>query len=207
MAHQQQFRFISFVKEILPAYFKGKTVLEVGSLNINGTVREFFVDSIYTGIDVADGKDVDLVVNGEDYGGKANSIDVVVSCECFEHNPEYEKTFINMIRVLKRNGLLIMTCATYGRRQHGTSLSDPADSPLTLGRGQEYYKNLTEIDFNFLNLKHFFIDHFFVVDYSSHDLYFLGLGKDADKVDIASFSAGKEKAINFYSLLARSGLS
>jgi len=206
MAHQQQFRFIGFVKETLPVYFKDKTVLEVGSLNINGSVRDFFIDSIYTGIDVSEGNDVDLVVNGENYAVLANSMDVVISCECFEHNPEYEKTFINMIRVLKRDGLLIMTCATYGRIQHGTSLSNPSDSPLTFAKGQDYYKNLTEADFNFLNLRHFFVDYFFVVDYSSHDLYFLGLGKDADYINIANFSAGKEKAINFYSQLACLGL-
>ena len=207
MAHQQQFRFIHFVKQTLPYYFKDKIVLEVGSLNINGSVRDFFVDSSYTGIDVAEGKDVDLVVKGENYAGQANSIDVVISCECFEHNPEYEKTFINMVRVLKKDGLFIMTCATHGRKQHGTSLSDPAASPLTIIQGQDYYKNLIEDDFQFFNLKHLFVDYFFVTDSSSSDLYFLGLGKDADKINVAQFSAGKEMAINFYRQVACSGLS
>ena len=206
MAHSQQFRFINFVKQTHPSYFSGKTVLEIGSLNINGSVRSFFIDSIYTGIDVAEGKDVDLVVNGEDHRGDANSFDVVISCECFEHNPEYEKTFINMVRLLKNDGLLIMTCATYGRPQHGTSLSSPADSPLTVNQGQDYYKNLVQEDFNFLNLSHFFSDYFFVTDHSSHDLYFLGIGKDADANKIANFSICKTKAITFYNHLARLGL-
>ena len=206
MAHEQQFRFISFVKETFPNYFKDRTVLEVGSLNINGSVRRFFDNCLYTGIDIAEGKDVDDVVNGENYAGQANSLDVVISCECFEHNPEYEKTFINMIRVLKRDGLCIMTCASYGRRQHGTSLSNPSDSPLSLAKGQEYYKNLVEADFRFLNLDHFFADHFFVTDFSSCDLYFLGLGKGASSMDVAKFTSGKEIAIKFYSELARAGL-
>ena len=88
MAHIQQFRFLHFIKEILPSYFKEKKVLEVGSLDINGSVRGLFVDCDYTGIDVASGKGVDWVVNGEDFAAPANSMDVVISCECFEHNPE-----------------------------------------------------------------------------------------------------------------------
>lgn len=207
MAHPQQIRFIRFVKELLPDYFTDKTILEVGSLNINGSVREFFDECRYTGIDVAEGQGVDLVINGENYDGQANSMDVVISCECFEHNPEYAKTFINMIRVLKRNGLLIMTCATYGRKQHGTSQSSPSDSPLTVKKGQDYYRNLSAEDFNFINLNHFFVDYFFVVDHSSSDLYFLGLGKDADNTSITRFSTGKENAINFYNQLAWFGLS
>ncbi len=207
MAHPQQFRFIHFVKELLPVYFKDKTILEVGSLNINGSVREFFDGCHYTGIDVAKGQGVDLVVHGENYDGLANSIDVAISCECFEHNPEYVKTFINMVRVLKRDGLLVMTCATYGRKQHGTSISSPSDSPLTVEKGQDYYRNLSEADFSFINLSHFFIDHFFVVDHSSCDLYFLGLGREADDASVKRFAVGKENAINFYNHLAWFGLS
>lgn len=206
MAHPQQFRFIKFVADSLPEYFKNTCVLEVGSLNINGSVRAFFKTESYVGIDVAPGKDVDIVVNGEDNQGMANSMDVVISCECFEHNPEYEKTFINMLRVLKQNGLFIMTCATYGRKQHGTSLKNPNDSPLTVGKGQDYYKNLIAEDFNFIKIDHFFADHFFATDYSSSDLYFLGIGNDAQKESLARFVKAKEMAISFYSQLARLGL-
>lgn len=181
--------------------------MEIGALNINGSVRDFFVDCDYTGIDVAEGKDVDLVINGENFNGPANSVDVVISCECFEHNPEYEKTWLNIIRVLKRDGLLIMTCATYGRKQHGTSRSSPNDSPLTVRNGQEYYKNLTENDLLFVNLPHFFADYFFATDYSSSDLYFFGLGKESDPINISRFENGKAKALEFYRKLAAEGLS
>ena len=206
MAHIQQFRFLHFIKETLPSYFKEKKVLEVGSLDINGSVRGLFVDCDYTGIDVASGKGVDWVVNGEDFAAPANSMDVVISCECFEHNPEYDKTWLNMIRVMKRDGLLIFTCATYGRAQHGTSTESPESSPLTVGKGQDYYRNLVEDDFGFLMLTHFFADHFFVTDHSNADLYFVGLGKEADSSLHSALTNGKNQAIRFYQDLAKAGL-
>jgi hypothetical protein len=206
MAHPQQQRFCSFVRETLPQYFRARTVLEVGSLNINGSVRVFFEDCVYTGIDVAPGRDVDVVATGEDYGGEANSVDVIISCETFEHNPEYIKTFLNMVRLLKRDGLLMLTCATYGRPQHGTSKTTPSDSPLTVGKGQEYYRNLTEADFGFIDLSYFFADFFFVVDHSSHDLYFLGIGKAAGDLEVTKFAKAKLIATAFYKELAQQGL-
>lgn len=206
MSHSQQIRFLNFIRETLPIYFKEKKVLEVGSLDINGSVRSMFVDCDYIGIDVADGKGVDLVVNGENLSGDANSMDVVISCECFEHNPEYDKTLLNMVRLLKRDGLMIMTCATYGRGQHGTSLVSPESSPLTVQKGQDYYRNLIEDDFNFLVMNHFFGEYFFVTDYSNSDLYFVGLGREADSMMLTELTKGKERAMHFYVELARSGL-
>lgn len=206
MAHLQQFRFINFVKEVLPEYFHDKKILEIGSLNINGSVRNFFTECDYLGVDVSVGKDVDVVSNGEDFNGKASSFDVVISCECMEHNPSYEKTFLNMIRLVSPNGLVVMTCATYGRPQHGTIESEPASSPLTLNLGQNYYKNLIQEDFNIIAFDRFFCDYFFVTDYSGNDLYFVGLGRDALLDSKEKFMSMKSVCIEFYEALAKLGL-
>lgn len=42
MAHGAQRVFFEKVREEFPEFFSGQRVLEVGSLNINGTVRDFF---------------------------------------------------------------------------------------------------------------------------------------------------------------------
>ena len=42
MSHQQQLIFVASVKDQFPEYFSQTKVLEVGSLNINGSVRQFF---------------------------------------------------------------------------------------------------------------------------------------------------------------------
>ncbi|MET3178811.1 UNVERIFIED_ORG: SAM-dependent methyltransferase [Variovorax guangxiensis] len=180
MSHPQQRFFVAGVKQFLPSYFSGRAVIEIGSLNLNGSVREFFQDCNYLGLDVGEGPDVDLVCHGENYGGAANGTDVVISCEAMEHNPQWKKTWLNMLRLVKEDGLVVMTCATPGRRQHGTVEFNPSDSPLTIDKSQNYYRNLAASDFTDL-LQHdaWFSVWGFFEDRSSHDLYFFGVGKEA----------------------------
>jgi SAM-dependent methyltransferase len=148
--------------------------VEIGSLNINGTVRIFFDNCYYVGLDVAEGKDVDVVCEGQKFNAPSESFDVAISCECFEHNPEWVATFRNMYRLVRPGGMIIMTCATTGRKEHGTTRTTPQDSPLTIGLGWDYYKNLTEQDFR----EHFNIESMFRnFEFLSQntDLYFYGI--------------------------------
>jgi ubiquinone/menaquinone biosynthesis C-methylase UbiE len=171
MAHSQQRDFFQGVKNKKPEAFTGVEVLEVGSLNINGTVRDFFNSTRYIGADVAEGRDVDVVCNGENLDYPDNSFDVAVSAECFEHNPEWVATFRNMWRMSKK--YVMMTCASEGRAEHGTTRSDPGSSPLTLG--WDYYQNLTEQDFRAeFNLDEMFDSYYFDYNADSCDLYFYG---------------------------------
>lgn len=182
MSHPQQRFFVNGVNQFLSDFFKGKKILEIGSFNINGSVRDFFTDCDYLGLDVAPGKDVDEVCFGENYGAPANTFDTVISCEAMEHNFGWEKTWLNMLRLVKNDGLVIMTCATLGRKQHGTENFQPEDSPLTFNLGQNHYKNLCENDFkNLVNIESWFSVWGFFTDNSSYDLYFFGVGQDANE--------------------------
>lgn len=147
MAHSTQQDFINYVKEKFPDHFENSKVLEVGSLDINGSMRSFFSNCDYLGIDVGEGKGVDLVVQGQEYDAPDNTFDVCSSGECFEHNPYWAETFSNMVRMCKSGGLVFFTCATTGRPEHGTSKTDKNSSPLTVNIGWEYYRNLDEQDF------------------------------------------------------------
>lgn len=172
MAHPEQRVFFEQTKERFPQYFKDVYVLEVGSLNINGTVRDFFDAAHYLGVDVAEGQGVDLVSAGQDLKFPDNWFDVAVSAECFEHNPQWLETFINMHRMASK--FVIFTCASEGRPEHGTSRTTPEDSPFTLE--WDYYRNLTEQDFrNSLNFDSMFQRYEFSVNEHSHDLYFWGI--------------------------------
>lgn len=152
--------------------FAGVKVLEVGSLDINGSVRDFFTDCDYIGVDLDEGPGVDVVAQGQDLDYPDRSFDTVVSAECFEHNPYWLETFINMHRMA--DVLVIFTCATTGRHEHGTTKTSPSDSPFTLD--WDYYRNLTEDDFaDNLDLNSMFQRHSFSVNPYSHDLYFWGL--------------------------------
>ena len=176
MAHYQQNEFVRITKAILPEYFSGVRVLEVGSWSLHGSVRDYFSQCDYVGADIAAGPGVDLVCQGQDIESPTNTFDVVMSCECFEHNRFWLETFVNMIRVLKPGGLLILTCAAPGRIEHGTNRRQ-AESSLTAMSGfADYYRNLGEFDFRQrISLE----DHFeccgFAVPRYYNDLYFLGV--------------------------------
>ena len=176
MAHQQQFDYINTLKTKFPTQFFNKKVLEVGSLNINGSIRMFFSECEYLGIDVGAGPGVDLVCEGQKLDHPNETYDTVGSCECFEHNPYWVETFNNMYRMTKPNGLVFMSCATTGRAEHGTTRTSPQDSPLTTGKGGDYYKNLTKQDFrkNF-DMDSMFSEYEFIVGAPHQDLYFYGI--------------------------------
>lgn len=173
MAHQEQFDFVNSVKQKFINNFINVKVLEVGSLNLNGTVRQSFEHCEYIGLDLGEGPGVDVVCEGQNYDAPDNHFDTVISCECFEHNPYWVETFNNMVRMTKSGGLVVMTCATTGRAEHGTTRSSPEASPLSVGKGWDYYKNLTQEDFeNNINIFDNFSFHEFSV--VNQDLYFWG---------------------------------
>ena len=97
MAHFQQ---LEFVKTFSDFFVKNEkiSVLELGSFNYNGSVRQFFPNSIYTGVDVIEGPNVDLIYDGKNFNFNDNSFDLCISCECFEHNPYWKENFINLIK-------------------------------------------------------------------------------------------------------------
>ena len=176
MSHPQQQAYIASLKQRFPQMFHGKRVLEIGSLNINGTVRDYFDDCFYVGVDIADGPGVDIVSLGHELDFPDETFDVVISCECMEHNPYWLETFTNMIRMSR--ALVIMTCATTGRDEHGTTRSNPACSPLTVEAGWDYYQNLTQEDFEILPIDMLFTRYEFTVDKQACDLYFYGWRTD-----------------------------
>lgn len=179
MAHPEQYNFIADIKKHYPFYFKETKVLEIGSLNLNGSIRDHFEKCDYTGIDLAEGRDVDIVANGQTFDAPDNLYDVVVSCECFEHNPFWKETFINMHRMCALGGLVIVTCASPGRGEHGTPRFSPEDSPITVRMGQTYYKNISEQEFSeAFDLTSMF-KHYYLTEnknlHFQHDLFFLGI--------------------------------
>lgn len=174
MAHLQQFEFVRNLSKKFPDSFNKAKVLEVGSLDINGSIRQFFTDCHYIGLDIGKGKGVDIVCFGEQYDAPDSSFDTTGSCECFEHNPEWLATFKNMIRLTKSGGLVFFTCATEGRAEHGTSRTSRADAPFC----GDYYRNLVESDFTKeIDFKEIFSEFAFMSQNVTHDLYFYGIKK------------------------------
>jgi SAM-dependent methyltransferase len=85
-------------------------VLDVGSYDFNGSYHQLFVDKIfeYTGLDIEPGKNVNMVVRDPyDWSAIPNdSFDVVISGQSFEHIEFFWLTVMEMVRVLRKGGLL-----------------------------------------------------------------------------------------------------
>lgn len=178
MAHPEQMEFCLKVKRRHSKYFKSVNVLDIGSLDINGNNRYLFTGyGSYTGIDVGEGRNVDVVIRGHEYDTPFR-FDTIISTECFEHDMHWQDTIMNAVRLLKSEGLLLFTCATEGRNEHGTTRTTPQDSPFTYSLFNDYYMNLTEADIRSIPG---FIDSFTTYKFSTNmntkDLYFFGIKK------------------------------
>lgn len=172
MSHPQQREFVESVRRSFPSCFQGRRVLEIGSLDVNGSVRQYFRKCDYTGLDVGEGPGVDVVCQGQKYDAPDGSFDVVISCEVMEHNPFWRETFENMIRLCSPGGLVVMTCASAGRPEHGTTRSNKAAAPLI---EWEYYRNLVAHDFRVsVPMTERFSVAEFMENFESCDLYFAG---------------------------------
>lgn len=177
MSHHTQQEFVKKLSIDFPNNFSNIKMLEVGSLNINGTIRNYFNNCTYVGVDVDKGKDVDLICGGHLVDHEDNIYDTTGSCNCFEHNPYWVESFQNMYRMTKRNGLIFIAVPTTGYPEHGTTRTNPNDSPLTISKGWEYYSNLTEEDFrNKFDIDSMFQNYKFEVS-GALDLFFYGFKK------------------------------
>lgn len=172
MSHSAQMNFVESVKRKYPDNFAGKTVLEIGSYDINGTVRVFFENCVYLGIDVVEGNGVDLVCQGQDFKSEFE-FDTIITCEMFEHNMYWRETWTNLISQCKSGGLIVMSCASTGRPEHGTRRTSPNES-LSSAIFGDYYQNLTEGDFRSIcDFDNVFSEYEFKEE--NTDLYFYGV--------------------------------
>jgi SAM-dependent methyltransferase len=155
---------------------RGARVLEIGSYDVNGSVRRIFGEAgDYVGIDLHEGPGVDRVGFGHEVADPDGSFDVAISGECFEHDPHWAETLANMARLVRPGGLVAFSCASRGRPEHGTSRTDRTLSPGTQSVGLDYYRNLTEADVSALPLSDWFDDHAFWYVDTNFDLYFVGV--------------------------------
>lgn len=82
--HLAQIEWVQKVKGIFPDFFQDKKVLDVGSLNVNGTNEEHFSQCSYYGIDLGEGDNVDFVsrcheFNPKEFGLGFDQFDTIIS--------------------------------------------------------------------------------------------------------------------------------
>lgn len=102
---------------------RNKNVLEVGSLNVNGSIKPLIklFTSSYIGVDMKAGIGVDQVVDVLDivkvFGSE--KFDCVVCLETMEHVRFWREALHNLKAVLKPGGLLFFSAPGYGFTYHG----------------------------------------------------------------------------------------
>jgi len=96
----------------------GLSVLEIGSYNVNGSVRSLFPGVRYMGIDRRPGLGVDLVCDARE-ADFDEAYDLVLSTEALEHDPEPQQIVRCAWRALRPGGVLLLTAASPERAPHG----------------------------------------------------------------------------------------
>jgi len=83
-----------------------KTVLDVGSFNVNGTYRPFWDGWDYLGVDIAAGPNVDQVVSADANWDLGRQFGVVISGQCIEHCEDPFALVQTMAKHVTPGGLL-----------------------------------------------------------------------------------------------------
>jgi hypothetical protein len=108
-----RFFFNKFAGDIDP---KDATIVEFGSQDINGSIREVIPESVrFIGVDCFPGKHVDIVTNDPYKVDLPNEYaDIVVSSSTLEHVQFFWLLFMEMIRIVKKGGLIYIQAPSSG---------------------------------------------------------------------------------------------
>jgi len=115
---------IEFGKRVLSKKeVQDKRILEVGSKNVNGSLRDIcmeFNPKEYIGIDIEEGEGVNRLCNVYELTEEfdADYFDIVICTEVLEHLSMWELAIKNMEDVLKVGGKILLTTRSFGFGKH-----------------------------------------------------------------------------------------
>jgi len=175
MAHHQQLTWVQGVTRLLGFDRDADLrVIEIGSYDVNGSIRPFFAARDYVGVDFVEGPGVDVVADVREMDLGRESFDLAISCNAFEHDPGWRETFRAMTDLVKPGGFVTMVCASRGFPEHGTQRSTPSASPGTRETLPTYYRNVLPGELKRLRLDVSFDEVMVSYNPYARDMYFLG---------------------------------
>lgn len=132
------------VKRKYPGYFSNPSeVIEFGSLDINGSIRDYFTCLEYVGVDWRDGQGVDLACLAHEVPFMPDSFDAVVSASMLEHDPYWEKSLSKMVDILRPTGLFVISWGgAYNPSHHEQASPDGKFHSLKAGLVIRYLEKL-----------------------------------------------------------------
>lgn len=106
-------------------------ILEIGSLDMCGSLKTYnYIDRgpawlsqisstmDYTGIDLMDGRGVDIVMDAHDLKFEDETFDLVMCSNMLEHDSNPEKTLSEAYRVLQKGGTFLLTTVNENWEEH-----------------------------------------------------------------------------------------
>jgi SAM-dependent methyltransferase len=107
---------LSHVQDLLSRYaIHAGTVVDIGSMDVNGTYRDLFPAYRYIGIDMEPGPGVDIVARKPyRYPLSSGSVDLVISGQAFEHMEFFWSGWLDMCRIVKPGGLIFLLAPSRG---------------------------------------------------------------------------------------------
>ena len=149
-------------KDFQNIYLQNRTgnkikLIEIGSKAVNSSVKKALLKNVnYIGVDIEDGENVDEVLKDpyllpfED-----ESVDVIISISTFEHTEFFWLTYLEILRVLKPDGLFFLNTPSNSKfhRHDSDNWRFYPDSSIALekwGKRNNYNPKV---------LEHFTLDH------------------------------------------------
>src|SRR5690606_32296760 len=88
----------------------GATIVDIGAQDVNGSLKEVAPEgNNYIGVDFVEGKGVDVIIDDPyKLPMEDNSVDICVSSSCFEHADFFWLSFLEVMRILKPDGLFYL---------------------------------------------------------------------------------------------------
>jgi SAM-dependent methyltransferase len=106
-----------------PEEVKGKSVIEVGSLDINGSLRslvETLAPHAYIGVDIEKGPGVDRICDAHEllscFGRE--TCDLLISTELLEHVRDWRLVISNFKHLVRPGGVVLVTTRSFGFPLH-----------------------------------------------------------------------------------------
>ena len=132
-------------------------LIDIGSLSVNSNIKNSLEDNMeYIGIDIVKGENVDVVLDDPyKFPFEDKSVDAVISISNFEHTEFFWLTYLEILRVLKDDGLFFLNAPSnskYHRHETDNWRFYP-DSSISLKKWGEYNNFEPQVLEHYTNLE------------------------------------------------------
>jgi SAM-dependent methyltransferase len=116
--HQGNIDWLKDLNTRFASELREARLLELGSLNVNGTARDYLHVKKWVGIDKEGGPDVDIICSAIQTRFPPESFDVILCTSMLEHDPDWRASLFWNLQWLKKGGLFFLSWGAEGNQHH-----------------------------------------------------------------------------------------